>query len=460
MMSFDAFLEAAAERIRKELPGAEVRIRRIDKLQGASYVGITVRPEGAGGAASFNVASAYEQYLKDAGRKDAVLDGVAAEALRAAASLPELDSAELTDYARAREHLVMQVVPAGPNREMLETVPHRIVEDIAVVYRVELAGGTATTLVTDRLLEGYGVTPEQLHEDAAAAQLANHPPVLMNMSAMLAEMTGGGFDLPESPMWVATVGDRFQGASVTQLPGFLEEAAKTLGGDFFILPSSVHEVLFVRDDGTFRREQLEDMVRSVNAAEVSERDFLSDSVYHYDSEARVFEKAVSFELRTAEEPELRAAVPSESTISVLLVEPDRHPRPVGIGTALEDLQRAVGGFIEVAYPFDEPVGLVMNEEGKIDGLPLNRALRDDSGEIRDIVAGPFLVVGLTDDGFCSLTPDQMKSFEEKFHSPEVFVRMGRGILAVPVPDDKVARQPGWEPDGPERRTPGKTKDER
>ena len=124
---------------------------------------------------------------------------------------------------------------------------------------------------------------------------------------------------------------------------------------------------------------------------------------------------------------------------MLLVEPNQHPRPVEIGTELEDLQNAVGGYIEVVYPFDEPVGLVMNEEGKLDGLPLNRALRDDNGEIYDVVAGSFLVVGLTDEDFGSLSPDQMKAFEEKFHSPEVFVRMGRGIMAVPLPDEKVEK---------------------
>ena len=77
----------------------------------------------------------------------------------------------------------------------------------------------------------------------------------------------------------------------------------------------------------------------------------------------------------------------------------------------------------------------MNEEGKLEGLPLNRALRDDEGKIYDIVAGSFLVVGLTEDDFGSLSPDQMQKFEELFHQPEVFVRMGKGIMALPIPDE-------------------------
>ena len=102
---------------------------------------------------------------------------------------------------------------------------------------------------------------------------------------------------------------------------------------------------------------------------------------------------------------------------------------------------------------------IWNEEGKLDGLPLNRALRDEDGEIYDVVAGSFLVVGLTDENFGSLTPDQMKTFEEKFHSPEVFIRMGRGIMAVPLPDEKVEKQQEKKLDAPELKLHKKVKEE-
>ena len=86
-----------------------------------------------------------------------------------------------------------------------------------------------------------------------------------------------------------------------------------------------------------------------------------------------------------------------STITVLVVEPDKKPYVKEIPSSLESLQHEVGGDIEAVYPFEEPVAIVCNEEGKMNGLPLNRALRDDSGEIYDIVAGTFLITGLTDD---------------------------------------------------------------
>ena len=462
MMNFDEFLEAAKDRVQETIPDADVKIQQVNKLQGESYTGISVQPEGAAAAVTFNVSPAFERYQQDESQIEAILGKIASDARQVSSAIPAFTLSDITDYSTAKDHLVMQVVPVGPNKEMLENIPHKTVEDIAVVYRVELPNAddsSATTLVTNQLLAEYGVSADQLHADAVAAQIANHPPVLRNMSEVMAEMSGGLFDMPESPMWVATVDDGVNGAAVTQIPGFLEEAADRLGGDFFVLPSSVHEVLFIRDDGSFEREQLESMVRGVNATEVSEADFLSDSVYHYDSDDHVFETAVTFERRVAEEPALYGAEPARDTMTVLLVEPNQHPRPVEIGTELEDLQNAVGGYIEVVYPFDEPVGLVMNEEGKLDGLPLNRALRDDNGEIYDVVAGSFLVVGLTDENFGSLTPDQMKAFEEKFHSPEVFVRMSRGIMAVPLPDEKVEKQQEKKVDVPELKPHKKVKEE-
>ena len=79
----------------------------------------------------------------------------------------------------------------------------------------------------------------------------------------------------------------------------------------------------------------------------------------------------------------------------------------------------------------------MNDVGKLEGLPMNRALRDEDGKVFDIVAGSFLVVGIKGDSFSSLTPDQMKHYEEKFHSPEVFLKMGKSVMIQKVPDDAV-----------------------
>ena len=168
---------------------------------------------------------------------------------------------------------------------------------------------------------------------------------------------------------------------------------------------------------------------SHDAAEEQVRAAYYNSEYILDSENFT---GVAF--GTTEEREVQKE--QADTMNVLLVKPFMYPQAVQIGCELEDLQKAVGGDIEATYPFNEPVALVMHDEGKLVGKELNRALRDDDGDIYDIIAGDFLVVGLGEDDFCSLSPELMKQFEEHFHQPETFVRMGRSIMALPLPDDR------------------------
>lgn len=162
---------------------------------------------------------------------------------------------------------------------------------------------------------------------------------------------------------------------------------------------------------------------SHDAAEEQVRAAYYNSEYILDSENFT---GVAF--GTTEEREVQKE--QADTMNVLLVKPFMYPQAVQIGCELEDLQKAVGGDIEATYPFNEPVALVMHDEGKLVGKELNRALRDDDGDIYDIIAGDFLVVGLGEDDFCSLSPELMKQFEEHFHQPETFVRMGRSIMAL------------------------------
>ena len=130
----------------------------------------------------------------------------------------------------------------------------------------------------------------------------------------------------------------------------------------------------------------------------------------------------------------------DSTISVLVVEPGKEPYAKEIDSGLESLQHEVGGYIQAVYPFEEPVAIVCNEEAKLEGLPLNRALRDEDGDIYDIVAGTFMVVGLTDDSFGSLTPELMQQFTDHFKSPEQFAKLGDRIVAIPMISEEQQKQ--------------------
>ena len=84
-------------------------------------------------------------------------------------------------------------------------------------------------------------------------------------------------------------------------------------------------------------------------------------------------------------------------IDVVLVEPGKPAVMAEIGSDLDSLQRAVGGSIEAAYFYDDPIAIVCNEDGKNIGLPMNRAVKDENGEIMDIIVGKFFICGLGED---------------------------------------------------------------
>ena len=128
---------------------------------------------------------------------------------------------------------------------------------------------------------------------------------------------------------------------------------------------------------------------------------------------------------------------NENTLTVLEIVPGQYPKQVEIDPDLKSLQQAVGGNIGASYPFSDPVAIVYNDDGKLMGLPLNRALRDEDGQIYDAVAGTFLVVGLGEEDFASLTPELAQKYEEEFHQPEAFLPLGRRLMVIPVPDESI-----------------------
>ena len=120
-------------------------------------------------------------------------------------------------------------------------------------------------------------------------------------------------------------------------------------------------------------------------------------------------------------------------MQVIVVEPKKKPTAQDIGSDLESMQRIVGGSIQAVYPFEETVALIANEEGKLLNLPLNRALRDDEGNVYDIISGTFFVCAAppNSDHFAGLTDQQVKTYMERFAMPEMFLNVGGSLFVLP-----------------------------
>ena len=126
---------------------------------------------------------------------------------------------------------------------------------------------------------------------------------------------------------------------------------------------------------------------------------------------------------------------SESEITVVACYPGKAATVIRIQNTLEAKQTFVGGYIQAVYPFDDPVAIVCNEEGKLNGMEPCRALFDEDGGIYDIIVGPFLICGLDDEGFISLTKEQQEQYLAMFRQPQMFVSLNGELIAVPIEED-------------------------
>ena len=111
-------------------------------------------------------------------------------------------------------------------------------------------------------------------------------------------------------------------------------------------------------------------------------------------------------------------------MTILLIEQGKHPVKKTIDGSLRSMQELVGGLIQAIYPFEDPVVLVCNDEGKLEGLEPNRALRHpETHQVYDIICGSFFLCGLGEEDFDDLSPTLLEKYREMFYYPELFIRV-------------------------------------
>ena len=199
-------------------------------------------------------------------------------------AIKEVDS-NWRDYNWVKDHLIMQLIPVKKNENTLLISPHRVYNnDFAVIYRVvvdKTDKEISSFLVNDHFLEEWGITEAQLFNDALVSQEKIDPPQLSPLTSFIGALLEEPSNESESSiMWVATNTSMNRGASVILDPVFMDRAQEMLG-DFYILPSSIHECLFIKKSAGISAADLEKTVREVNKNVVMESEFLSDTVYYY-----------------------------------------------------------------------------------------------------------------------------------------------------------------------------------
>jgi len=313
-MNFEQFVERVKDSIKDylsaEYQDAAVNVYNLEKINN-SYVAMTVSDMNG----VFPVVN-LDDYFWDYSHGRSFNNCMLAMAETLGMETPAVDLQAISNYENAKNHLFIRVSNAEENKDFLKNVPHTIVEDMAITYHLKISVdvvGVSSAPITENILNSYGISKEQLHQDAInnsekmfAANIVSLNEMMkesmaldMRQSGMPEEQIEGMLnEIPlDNPMTVVTNDVKVNGAAVIFYPEVMDQLAEKIGGDYFILPSSVHETLILPDNGEFTAEQLKAMVTEINATEVSPEDRLTDEVYHYDPIDKVFEKATAFEER-------------------------------------------------------------------------------------------------------------------------------------------------------------------
>lgn len=198
---------------------------------------------------------------------------------------------------KGKELITFRVCGYEANKELLATIPHERVGDMAMTYHLiatQTEDGFGSIRITDSLMKQMDLEESELKSLALDNTLRMYPPTLKSMMELMEEIMLGepqeiremGSELPEDTMYVLSNASGINGATSLFYPELQEKIAETLACDYYVLPSSIHEVIIVPDNGQMSNQELVAMVREINETQVAPNEVLTNNVYHYDKDRK------------------------------------------------------------------------------------------------------------------------------------------------------------------------------
>lgn len=200
-------------------------------------------------------------------------------------------------YNSIKDLLEVNVISEKYNRDLLENTKHRVLGDIAIVYVLNAANRDFDEIMNAVSVSVLNtVSIKQIENDALMNSMIRNPAVIKSMDSEIESIIGTQIPKDEatSMMYIASVPSKKFGACVLAYPGFFEQAAATVGGSYYVIPSSVHELILVKDSGNLSDDDINKFKRDiklVNKTILARDEILSDNLYHYDAEFHKFEIA-------------------------------------------------------------------------------------------------------------------------------------------------------------------------
>ncbi|TCL58886.1 hypothetical protein EDD76_10556 [Kineothrix alysoides] len=306
-MNYTEFKNYVREHILENLPekyaDSNIQIEEIVKNNDCFLDGLQIGENGSNMTPIICLDDYFKEY--ENGRSmESILQAIAE--IRMDYHIPKgFDSSIVTDWEKVKDKVICKLVNAEKNEKFLKNKPFTQIEDLAVIYLIileEREEGSFTITIHNGLLEGYGIDKETLHQTALSNMEQLMPALFSTLQEVVKELLipdiakqfeveeeliRGFFEstVPESgiPMYCLTNKARVNGAACILNTKVQKQIAKQLGGDFYMIPSSIHETLIVPKTADIDFRELETMVQEVNLRHVSVEERLSDYIYEYNT---------------------------------------------------------------------------------------------------------------------------------------------------------------------------------
>lgn len=294
-MTFNEYVERVKREVKVYLP-AEFKdinpeINKVSKNNGKELTGLTLHGN-SNICPNIYLDSFYDLYQDGMEIEDALIR-ISEIFQREINRMPQFNLEDFT-YNNMKDNLYYTVINAEKNEKLLQEIPHQRREDLAIVYRVHLSvsdEGTGSILLNNTHLKLWGVDQNEVHSQAVLNMPKILPYTFENMNDIIAEMMGADLEefeemAGENMMWVLSNDKRMQGAAYMFDEEVMSSIAEKLGGDFIVLPSSLHEVIIIKEEDIMVEENIDlefiqRMVSEVNESQVEPDEVLSDAIYCY-----------------------------------------------------------------------------------------------------------------------------------------------------------------------------------
>ena len=299
----------------------ELTISSVRKNNGVVLTGVIIMEKDSHIAPTIYLDSFYEEYKTGTPLEEVVFEIIRFYKKAEIKECGELD--HFHEYHAVRKKILYKLVNAEKNKELLKEIPHVFYLDLAIVFYYDCSSelfGSAAVLIKNSHLEMWGISTETVYQDAIENTPKNNPFEIRTMESLMKELFATDIrteleknhisfsekwieemavqmlksEMPEerrTPMYVLTNTEKLHGAACILYQQLLENFAKKVNDNLYILPSSIHEIIMIPASFAGKASDLREMVEEINATQVEEEEVLSDSIYFFDRLTKKLELA-------------------------------------------------------------------------------------------------------------------------------------------------------------------------